>query len=630
MIGEVGSGSSFRGLNHYLLHGSAKTEPRVPAWVELRNLSGPDPNTAHAEMHQVARENSRARDPVLHLIVSPAPEDQLSREQWSRLADRVLGDLGLAEHQALVVLHTDTDVPHLHLAVNRIHPLTHRAWGTWRSKTRLTSILVAVEKEWGLRKVEGRLSPAELTSLEGPRPKTRGERAQTRHRATPPQVAEWRRTLAPHFRDATSWTDLVARLQGVNGVHYLRAQGRGLVVTDGKVYVKASSIDRSFSRARLEARFGQSFSDWRSSLKSFDGAVATYVQRASTSPDHPHSRAALRVLKATGRSLGWRALSQVRAPLPASVLAIPLAARRRARAFDRERQGSWDALVERNLTPALARARSWAEADARLRLYGAWLAPTQKHGRGLVVTDGTHQAFLSTLGRGVGERELTARFGPWRTWEHTRRHIVSRADRLRRVEASLEERTQRWTRLTRIIQRHELRVERHRALRAEYDAAEAHLRRLIRPHLPPRTTDGELSRTLARLRDNRREPIESLLSPAPSRRLPRFRRNASVPPELRQALRAFRHLQDQVDRTRKPARAARRRLERLRHRARATNPNFARRRAQEALLAAVRTAGRTGLASLLARAAPGLGTALTVVRLAARASRAAAREDRSR
>ena len=629
MIGEVASGSSFRGLNHYLLHGSARTEPRVPAWVELRNLAGSAPSTAHEEMHEVARENSRARDPVLHLIVSPAPEDQLSREQWSRLADRVLSDLGLAEHQALIVLHTDTDVPHLHMSVNRIHPLTHKAWETWRSKTRLTSILVAVEKEWGLRKVEGRLSPSEPTSLEGPRPKTRGERAQTRHRATPPQVAEWRRTLTPHFRDATSWTDLAARLQGVTGVHQLRAQGRGLLVTDGETYVKASSIDRAFSRGRLEERFGQTFAEWRKTLNTFDAASASFSKHATTAPYHPRAQAARRALEATGRSLGWRALSRLRGPLPPSVVTIPLAARRRARQFDREGAMSWNLLVRQTLAPALGRSRSWAEADSRLRLYGAWLAP-EPNGRRLVITDGSNATPIRSLGPGVGDGELTIRLGSWRTWQRTRHHIVSRAHRLQRVEDALDRHRRRWIRLTRLIQKHELRLERYGGLRADYDATEARLRRLLRDRLSPRQQPRDLDQLLARLRAAPEQSVSSLVPPPRRRGIGRLRRESPSSPQLRRTIEDYRRLTSQLTRTAAPARGAYRRLERLRRQARALNPTLARQRAQHALAAAVRTAGRTGLASLVAHAAPGLGTALTVVRLATRAVRGLAREDQSR
>jgi len=128
VIGEVRSGSSFQGLVHYLLHGSAAAHLKEPAWVELRNLAGDDLERMAAEMRATASQNARVRQPVYHLVLSPAPEDRLERGEWREIAERVLGELRLEEHQEMLALHTDTGLPHLHLAVNRVHPDTLRAW----------------------------------------------------------------------------------------------------------------------------------------------------------------------------------------------------------------------------------------------------------------------------------------------------------------------------------------------------------------------------------------------------------------------------------------------------------------------------------------------------------------------
>ncbi len=144
MIGEIRSGSSFAGLTHYVLHGSASTHPKTPEWVELRGLLTADPDRAYLEMEATAAQNPRIEQPVLHVVLSPAPGDELGREQWRALADRVLGEMGLDGHQVLVALHAATEHPHLHLAVNRAHPQTLRAWETWRSKTRLEEVLLLV------------------------------------------------------------------------------------------------------------------------------------------------------------------------------------------------------------------------------------------------------------------------------------------------------------------------------------------------------------------------------------------------------------------------------------------------------------------------------------------------------
>jgi hypothetical protein len=70
------------------------------------------------------------------------------------------------------------------------------------------------------------------------------------------------RALAgPDLRDATSWEELDRRLER----HGLRveARGAGMVLTDGRYHVKASSVDRDASRGKLEKRFGETLAAHR-------------------------------------------------------------------------------------------------------------------------------------------------------------------------------------------------------------------------------------------------------------------------------------------------------------------------------------------------------------------------------
>ena len=57
------------------------------------------------------------------------------------LFDFVLAELGLSECQAIWAVHGNTDNRHVHIAVNRIHPITFRTLsagdggGSWRRPT---------------------------------------------------------------------------------------------------------------------------------------------------------------------------------------------------------------------------------------------------------------------------------------------------------------------------------------------------------------------------------------------------------------------------------------------------------------------------------------------------------------
>lgn len=78
------------------------------------------------------------------------------------------------------------------------------------------------------------------------------------------------RAVAGHdLKEARSWEELDRRLER----HGLRieARGAGMVLTDGKQNVKASSVDREASRGKLEKRFGLSLAEHRARSRDVEG-----------------------------------------------------------------------------------------------------------------------------------------------------------------------------------------------------------------------------------------------------------------------------------------------------------------------------------------------------------------------
>lgn len=91
--------------------------------------------------------------------------------------------------------------------------------------------------------------------------------------------------------------------------------------------------------------------------------------------------------------------------------------------------------------------------------------------------------------------------------------------------------------------------------------------------------------------------------------------------ELKPVLREYRELYREVRRRFPVARSAARRLPALRQRAYLASPYRARGRIRQGLERVARQAGGIGVRSLLARAAPGLSSALTLVRVVRRLGR---------
>jgi len=253
MIGEAQTGTGFGGLARYLATGRQGDSPERVEWAQARNLPTTDPDTYPAMMRATARLSRRVQDPVFHFSVSWPVEEQLEPDAMASIADRTLSDLELAEHQSVIVCHNDTDHPHLHVMVNRVHPTTGKAWPKWRYKTRLERSLKTQERELGLREVPGRLS--RMMSFGERLKKAGGFDVNDLVQWGKDKITELRQFVRPHFDEAATWSDLEDRVseQGL-GIY---AKGQGLIFSDGEAYAKLSQLGGKKHRlAILEARFG--------------------------------------------------------------------------------------------------------------------------------------------------------------------------------------------------------------------------------------------------------------------------------------------------------------------------------------------------------------------------------------
>src|SRR5439155_399533 len=253
MIATSSSGRRFAALARYLVFGRSGEETERVAWTAGRNLGTDDPEVAAALMQQTANANLQVEAPVYHLTINFDPADPVTPEEMQVVVDRVLADLGLAEHQALMVAHRDRTHPHVHVMVNRVHPETGLAWDRWQDQPKIQRTLRMLERELGLREVAGRLY--QLDGQEPPEraPLTSGERRQT-ERSGDPAFPDRVRAHLPELRAARSWEELDAALAR-HGLR-LERKGQGLVITDGRQQVKASRVARDLSLKRLEQRFG--------------------------------------------------------------------------------------------------------------------------------------------------------------------------------------------------------------------------------------------------------------------------------------------------------------------------------------------------------------------------------------
>ena len=128
-------GGSFTGAWKYYAHDKrtaqqqaqgqeVRTRERV-GFIHTENLGGiEDDRAAIGLMIDTARQSRRCEKPVYAFSLGWHPEETPSREAMIEAGREALAVLKMQDYQALMISHTDTAHPHLHVIVNRIHPET--------------------------------------------------------------------------------------------------------------------------------------------------------------------------------------------------------------------------------------------------------------------------------------------------------------------------------------------------------------------------------------------------------------------------------------------------------------------------------------------------------------------------
>lgn len=242
---KVAEKSGFANLLAYLADAQAKRE-RVGC-VTVTNCQSDQAVVAITEILNTQAQNQRAlSDKTYHLILSFPAGEEPAPAVLQAVEARICQGLGYGAHQRISVVHHDTDNLHVHIAINKIHPTRYTIHQPYRDHATLGQLCAALEDEFGLRhdNHQARQTGAASRAMD-----------MERQAGVESVLGLVRRECHAQMRDAASWQEL----HGVLLVHglALRERGNGLVIVaaDGTA-VKASSVHRDCSKARLEARLG--------------------------------------------------------------------------------------------------------------------------------------------------------------------------------------------------------------------------------------------------------------------------------------------------------------------------------------------------------------------------------------
>lgn len=231
-----------------------------------------DAQTADDAVHlmkwtQAQNKNAKG-DRTLHLAISFHKEDRLNQEILREVAQKVLDALGYSGHQCVAALHLDTDHPHLHLVVNKIHPETHKMVEHWRAFDKAAKVAEELEAKFGF-----------TADAHSSKQNTSAAQAQTMEAQSGEQslVGFIRKEVIPEFSTAENWGEAFETLEA-HGLKLVRRR-HGLVFEDETgLQVKASTIHRTFSKKSLEKRWGP-FPDARESEATAEAEVQSTSSR---------------------------------------------------------------------------------------------------------------------------------------------------------------------------------------------------------------------------------------------------------------------------------------------------------------------------------------------------------------
>ena len=224
-------------------------------WYIAGNLEGldrrEDADLALSVMELIQEGNVRTkRDKTYHVVISFHPNDRtLAGRELEDVVRRTVGAVGLQEHQYIAVRHSDQEHEHVHIAVNKIHPVTLKVHHPFRDIPLFKVLAGKLEKELGLYQVD-----RSVTRIDSDRSRDYESARGTQ------SFSRWARGRIGERIDLDSvsnWKELHARL-AAHGVRVVK-RGNGLALVDatrGDLACKASSLGRHWSKQRLCERFG--------------------------------------------------------------------------------------------------------------------------------------------------------------------------------------------------------------------------------------------------------------------------------------------------------------------------------------------------------------------------------------
>jgi Fe-S cluster biosynthesis and repair protein YggX len=216
--------------------------------VNISNCYSDEAEDAVLEVLNTQLQNRRATsDKTYHLIVSFRAGEEPSPETLKAIEEELCAGLGFKDHQRVSAVHCDTENLHIHIAINKVHPVKHTIHNPFQDYKTLAKLCANLEQQYGL----------EVDNHSTQRNHSAGRARDMEAHAGVESLITWiQQNALAQIKQANSWEALHTVLHE-NGLR-IKARDNGLAICtfDSDLGVKASSVSRECSKKQLEQRLG--------------------------------------------------------------------------------------------------------------------------------------------------------------------------------------------------------------------------------------------------------------------------------------------------------------------------------------------------------------------------------------
>lgn len=239
----------------YMLCSSTNKYGEKVGGVRVTNCHTDDPAAATTLIEITQAVNTRSKtDKTYHLVFAFPPGEEPDIKTLYKIEDELVKSLGFEDHQRISAVHIDTEHLHVHVAINKVHPVSFNNISPSYDKKKLMATCERLEIEYGLQRTNhGLTGQRNQKEREQARIPTKQAQAEA-HSGVDTLIGHITREVAQAMHKAKNWQELHTVLSS-HGLQ-IKPRGAGLVIGNGTIWAKASQCDRSFSMKGLTDKFG--------------------------------------------------------------------------------------------------------------------------------------------------------------------------------------------------------------------------------------------------------------------------------------------------------------------------------------------------------------------------------------